>query len=97
MMKKKIAFLVSIILTGIFSIACSDDETSSISTEREHPLNSFAVQVGDSYYHGKIDQSAHRVEIGAIENTNTITSVSYKLINDAATISSFNVSRKMER
>ena len=86
-MKNKISFLLGMMLIGIFNIACADDETSSISTQEKYPLNSFAVQVGDSYYHGKINQATRRVEIGGIENSNTITGVEYTLINDAATIS----------
>lgn len=85
-MKKKILFLISMMLIGTFSTACTDDETNSIPTKERYPLTSFAVKIGDSYYHGKIDQSTHRVEIGTIENANTITDVEYTLINNAATI-----------
>ena len=74
-MKKKILFLISMMLIGTFSTACTDDETNSIPTKERYPLTSFSVKIGDSYYHGKIDQSTHRVEIGTIENANTITDV----------------------
>lgn len=86
-MKKKLLFLLSMILLGASNVACSDNEINSIPAQAKHPLTSFAVQVGDSYYHGKIDQSTHRVEIGSIENTHVITGVNYALMNDAATIS----------
>ena len=86
-MKKNLSFLLSIMLLGVFGAACTDNETSSISAQEKYPLTSFSVKIGDSYYHGKINQSSHRVEIGAIENANTITNVEYTLMNDAATIS----------
>lgn len=86
-MKKKILFLMSMMLIGIFATACTDDETSAICAKERFPLTSFAVRVGDSYYHGKIDQTTRRVEIGTIENANTITGVDYTLLNESASIS----------
>lgn len=52
-MKKKILFLISMMLIGTFSTACTDDETNSIPTKERYPLTSFAVKIGDSYYHAK--------------------------------------------
>lgn len=68
-------------------MACLDDETSEVAPQEMHPLTAFAVKVGDTYYHGKIDQNTRRVEIGAIENANIITGVEYTLMSDDATIS----------
>lgn len=77
----------------ISTAACSDDETNYITPEKKYPLTAFAVAVNNvsanttSYYHGKIDQTTHRVEIGTIEDANTITGVDYTLMSDGATIS----------
>ncbi|MDD3036916.1 DUF4971 domain-containing protein [Bacteroides sp.] len=93
MMKRKILLLLSMTLMGISSIACSDDETNDITSQKRYPLTTFAVAVKGaqadniSYYHGKIDQTTHKVEIGVIENANVISGVEYTLMNDGATIS----------
>ena len=88
MIKQKIVLLIAgIVWLGVIMASCTKDASiEQISTET-FPLNSFAVRVGDSYYHGKIDQSSHRVEIGAIENPSSISSLDYSLQNDSATIS----------
>ncbi len=86
-MKNKLSFLLGMMLIGISGIACSDSETDGILAQTKYPLTSFAIQVGDSYYHGKIDQTTHRVEIGAIENSNSISGVEYTLMSQGATIS----------
>lgn len=86
-MKVKMIFLLNLVLTGLTCItACVDDKTSVIEMEK-YPLTAFAVQVNGSYYHGKIDQTTGRVEIGAITNPDYITGVDYTLMSDAATIS----------
>lgn len=73
---------------GISNVACSsNDDGDGIVPRKKYPLTTFAVKVGDSFYHGKIDQTTHRVEIGAIQNANTITGVDYTLMNEGATIS----------
>lgn len=87
MIKRKLLLSLGMALIGFSSIACSDDDTDTIAPQKKYPLTAFAVKVGDSYYHGKIDQSTHRVEIGTIEDASTITSVDYTLMSDAATIS----------
>lgn len=87
-MKRKLLFLLTTAFIALSGIACSDDDnTTTLPLEPKYPLTAFAVKVGDSYYHGKIDQTTHRVEIGAIEDANTITGVDYVLMSDGATIS----------
>lgn len=92
-MKRKILLLLSMTLIGISSVACSDDETDYIAPQKKYPLTAFSVAVKGaqadktSYYHGKIDQSTRKVEIGVIENANTISGVEYTLMSDGATIS----------
>lgn len=87
-MKNKIMFLLSAVLLSTAFIACSDSsDDDGILLREKFPLMDFSVKVGDSFYHGKIDQNTHRVEIGGIENANNIVDVHYKLMNDSATIS----------
>ena len=93
MMKRKILLILNMAIIGFSTAACSDDETNYITPEKKYPLTDFAVAVNNvsanttSYYHGKIDQTTHRVEIGTIEDANTITGVDYTLMSDGATIS----------
>ena len=92
-MKRKILLILNMAIIGFSTAACSDDETNYITPEKKYPLTDFAVAVNNvsanttSYYHGKIDQTTHRVEIGTIEDANTITGVDYTLMSDGATIS----------
>ena len=92
-MKRKILLILNMAIIGFSTAACSDDETNYITPEKKYPLTAFAVAVNNvsanttSYYHGKIDQTTHRVEIGTIEDANTITGVDYTLMSDGATIS----------
>lgn len=85
----KITFIVNIIgITGLLGVACTDDQTNYLlGSQEKYPLNSFIVQVGASQYHGKIDQKSGKVEIGAIENGNSITGVSYELWDKESAIS----------
>ena len=84
-MKKKLLFLLSMLFIGWSGTSCNDDENSEIPPQPKYPLTTFAVAVNNvsanttSYYHGKIDQTTHRVEIGTIEDANTITGVDYTL------------------
>jgi len=81
MMKRKILLILNMAIIGFSTAACSDDETNYITPEKKYPLTAFAVAINNvsanttSYYHGKIDQTTHRVEIGTIEDANTITGV----------------------
>lgn len=87
-MKRKLLLLLSITFIGISSIACSDkDDSGSITPQKRYPLTTFAVEASGTFYHGKINQETHRVEIGAIEDANKITGVTYTLMSDGATIS----------
>ena len=92
-MKKKLLFLLSMLFIGWSGTSCNDNEKSEIPPQPKYPLTAFAVAVKNtqadqtSYYHGKIDQTTHRVEIGAIEDANMITGVDYTLMSDGATIS----------
>lgn len=82
-MKRKILLILNMAIIGFSTAACSDDETNYITPEKKYPLTAFAVAINNvsanttSYYHGKIDQTTHRVEIGTIEDANTITGVLY--------------------
>lgn len=91
MMKKKLLFILSLAFIGISCFACLDDETKYVTQKKtNYPLTAFAVAVNNvqtgttSYYHGKIDQTTHRIEIGTIENANVITGVDYTLMDGAA-------------
>ena len=92
-MKRKILLILNMVIIGFSTATCSDDETNYITSDKKHPLTAFAVAVNNvsanttSYYHGKIDQTTRRVEIGAIEDANAITGVTYTLMTEGATIS----------
>ena len=66
-MRKKTIYIISIIILSTSFIACSSSD-DDILIRAKFPLMDFSVKVGDSYYHGKIDQDTRRVEIGGIEN-----------------------------
>lgn len=95
-MKRKILLILNMAIIGFSTAACSDDETNYITPEKKYPLTAFAVAINNvsanttSYYHGKIDQTTHRVEIGTIEDANTITGVDYTLMSDGVPINSAN-------
>lgn len=77
---KKITFILYCMLTGITVIACSNAVDVYMATsEADYPLTSFDLKVGESVYHGKIDQSARCITIGDIENSYYITDVSYTM------------------
>ena len=91
MMKKKLLFILSLTFIGISCFACLDDETKYVTQKKtNYPLTAFAVAVNNvqtgttSYYHGKIDQTTHKIEIGTIENANVITGVDYTLMDGAS-------------
>lgn len=87
-MKRKLLLLLSITFIGISGTACSDkDDSGSITPQKRYPLTTFAVEANGTFYHGKINQETHRVEIGAIVDANKITGVDYTLMSDGATIS----------
>lgn len=87
MYRKNMFSLLGAGFLAIACIACSESNDNDSIIIEKFPLTAFAVKVGDSYYHGKIDQDTHRVEIGTITNANTITDVSYTLFDDETTIS----------
>ena len=87
MTMRKIFLLLSMMFIGFSSIACSDDETSEIAPQKKYPLTAFAVKVGNSFYHGKINQTTHKVEIGGISDAKLITEVDYTLFDGQTTIS----------
>lgn len=88
MIKEKIVLMLTgIVWLGMIMASCTNDASIDQITKDSFPLNAFAVRVGDSYYHGKIDQNLHRVEIGAIDNPNLITGLDYSLQNDSASVS----------
>ena len=89
MFKKKLILLMSMALMSSFNIACSDSDDSSttITAKEKYPLTTFALKMADgSYYHAKIDQTAHTVTIGSIDNINSIIGVDYTLMSDETTI-----------
>ena len=92
MMKKKLLFILSLTFIGISCFACLDDETKYVTQKKtNYPLTAFAVAVNNvqtgttSYYHGKIDQTTHKIEIGTIENANVIASPSWLIISTSST------------
>lgn len=87
MLKRPILFVLTMIWVSILNSSCANSDENSITVQEKYPLTAFSVKVGDSYYHGKIDQVSHRVLIGSIEDANTIIGVDYTLMNDATTIS----------
>lgn len=84
MLRRKYLLLLGMVLVGLSGTACSDKDDDDMIIQQKYPLMDFSVRIGDTYYHGKIDQTTHRVEIGTIEDANTITGVDYTLINDSA-------------
>lgn len=93
MIRNKLLLILGLTFIAISCFACLDDETQYIKKDKNNaPLTAFSVAVDNvqtgntSYYHGKIDQATHRIEIGVIENANIITGVNYTLM-DGATIS----------
>lgn len=88
MSMQKLFIVLCIALLGFSCITCSDsDKTNEIHPENKYPLVAFVVTVGKSHYHGKIDQSLHRVEISDIADPNAITGVDYTLMSAGAAIS----------
>lgn len=90
MLKRKIFLLLNTIMLSVSAVACSDsnkDDDMVFPSQEKYPLTAFALKVGDSYYHAQIDQDAHTVTIGTIEDGNTITGVDYTLMSESATIS----------
>lgn len=91
MIKKQLLYLLCAMWVAIAGVACSDDETTQIDTRARYPLSAFAVGVyseasgNTTYYHGRIDQNAHRVVVGGIENLSSISVVDYTL-EEGATI-----------
>ena len=85
MFKSKMINLFNILFVVSSLMACSDssDDDKLIEENQDYPLTAFAVKVGDSYYHGKIDQETHLIEIGDLENGTSILGVEYKLQNEA--------------
>ena len=83
-MKNLSIFLCSALLL----ISCSGvtgQETGKGSDR--YPLEAFAVRIGDSYYHARIDQESHVATIGHITDTRFITGVEYTLGDPEGTIS----------
>ena len=87
-MKYNLILILTLISSAFVAHACSEkDNSGEIVQLLEYPLNTFKVKVGDSYYHGKIDQDSRVIEIGGIVNGHAIVGVDYVLKNDGATIS----------
>ena len=87
MLRKYILFVLIMACVSTLNISCANSDENNMPMQKRYPLTTFSVKVGDSYYHGKIDQDSHKVLIGSIEDANTIISVDYTLMNDVATIS----------
>ena len=58
----------------LLACACADNDIDIVKQER-HPLTTFAVNVGDKLYHGKIDRTDGTVVIGGIELGSSIDDV----------------------
>lgn len=83
MYKIKFIFIVSMILIGTNIAGCSD---SNEVPAFQSPVQSFILTCDNVNYHGHIDPSTHRIEVGAIQKPSAITGVSYRL-EEGATIS----------
>lgn len=81
-MKFRLLYVLSL-LTVL--ISCSNNKID-ITTLKKYPLTTFAVKVGDSYFHGKINQEDKTIEIGNIERASSITDVEYLLEDENCTI-----------
>ena len=87
MLKRKVMFILNLIFIGLSIFSCAENVDTSIVLQNKYPLVDFSVKVADSYYHAKIDQKTHRIEIGTIVNPNSITGVDYLLKNEGTLIS----------
>ncbi len=88
---KKLLFILSLTFIGISCFCLSGRWEQYVTQKRlTIPLTAFAVAVNNvqagttSYYHGKIDQTTHKIEIRTIENANVITGVDYTLMDGQA-------------
>lgn len=83
MYRIKFIFLLSMILVGVNVIGCSD---SNKIPDFKSPIQSFILTCDNVNYHGHIDPSRCRIEVGAIQKPSTITSASCQL-EEGVTIS----------
>ena len=77
-MKRIAIFLFSALL----SLASCSGETGQ--EAQRHPLEAFAVRIGDSYYHARIDQESHVATIGHITRKGRTTT---KIVESVLSIS----------
>ena len=84
MIRKCIVTLLNLTMcTSLLMTGCSNSDSENNLKAQEYPLTAFSVKVKDSYYHGKIDQEARKITIGAIKNTYSISEVKYALASGA--------------
>lgn len=84
MLKNGIVILLNLsICMGILITGCSSTDSADNLKMQGYPLTAFSVKIQDSYYHGKIDQYAHTITIGAIKNTYGISEIKYTLAEGA--------------
>ncbi len=84
-MKKMILSIIA--LTGVLVLGCTCSREGNTTYDNDYPLSSFAVAIGESYYHANINQEDRIIEIGLISNTNYITGVEYVLGKGAESVS----------
>lgn len=79
--------LDKLIYTCIISvIALSCGKADAHNDAPAHPLEAFAVQVGNSWYHAEIDHEKHVAYIGGVSYLDAISDVSYTLAESSADI-----------
>ena len=76
-------FIYACVFT-LTALSCSKADAHNETVS--YPLEAFAVQVGDLWYHAGIDQENHKAYIGGIPYLDVITGVSYTLAGDESTI-----------
>lgn len=71
------------IIISIVATACSNSPSEEIPVTNEGPLQTFAIQCGDSYFQRVVDQANHVITLSGIHYSADITGVSYQLIEGA--------------
>ena len=80
---KHINTVLGILICATTLLSCNKADAQT--DMNSHPLNSFAVKSGASWYHANIDHDSNVAAIGAVEYLNGISDVNYTLA-DGATI-----------
>lgn len=71
------------IVIVVIATACSNSSSEETVVGNEGPLQTFAIQCGDSYFRRFIDQTTHIVSLSGIRYSTDITGVDYQLVEGA--------------